>query len=154
MSRKSTTTYCFLIVLIICLFFGALFLLPKRQENSAQEEIDQFQSQKYKDDREGDGQNISHSAVERFYKQNSEQMDTEETLPVAAERTLKHYQQRSDCLLVYSGYLDLMGNVWCCLVNGGNWSELVTISDQGDTRRVAICHISAQDTKNLLEQSN
>ena len=154
MSRKSITTYCLFIALVICLFFGALFLLPKRQENTVQEEIGQFQSQKYKEDEEATGQKISHSAVERFYKQNSEQLDTEETLQVAAERTLKNYQQRSDCLLVYSGYLDLMGNVWCCLVNGGDWSELVTISDQGDTRRVSICHISAQDTKVLLEQSN
>lgn len=113
-----------------------------------------MQTHENRDDKKANEQPISYAAAEDLFKQNSVQRDSKETIQDEAQSVLESYQQRADCVLVYSGYIDLAGNVWSCLVNGGNWSELVTISDQGEIMRVSTCHISTQDVKNLLEESN
>ena len=116
--------------------------------------IHQIQTQKFRVEKRSDEQPVSYEAAKDLFEQNSVQRDSKETIQDEAQSVLESYQQRTDCVLVYSGYMDLAGNVWSCLVNGGNWSELVTISNQGEIRRVSTCHISTQDVKNLLEVSN
>ncbi len=143
MSRKSTAAYSVFIIVTVCLLFAALLVLPRKQDHSSNTSSDYVQTHENRDDKKANEQSISYAAAEDLFKQNSVQRDSKEG-----------YQQRADCVLVYSGYLDIAGNVWGCLVNGGNWSELVTVSDQGEIRRVSTCHISTQDAKNLLEQSN
>lgn len=152
MSRKRTAAYSVFIVVTICLLFAALHFLPRKQADSSKIELSREQSQENREEGTVE-QPISRVAAEDLFKQNSVQRDSKETIQDEAQSVLESYQQRSDCVLVYSGYIDLSGNVWSCLVNGGNWSELVIISDQGEIRRVSTCHINTQDVKNLLEQS-
>lgn len=152
MSRKRTAAYSVFIVVTICLLFAAFLFLPRKQADSSKIELSREQSQENREEGTVE-QPISRAAAEDLFKQNSVQRDSKETIQDEAQSVLESYQQRSDCVLVYSGYIDLSGNVWSCLVNGGNWSELVIISDQGEIRRVSTCHINTQDVKNLLEQS-
>ena len=153
MSRKSTSAYSVFIIVTVCLLFAAFLVLPRKQDNSSNTSSDYVQTHEKRDDKKANEQPISYAAADLF-KQNSVQRDSKETIQNEAQSILEGYQQRADCVLVYSGYLDIAGNVWGCLVNGENWSELVTVSDQGEIRRVSTCHISTQDAKNLLEQSN
>ena len=154
MSKKSTAAYSVFIISTVCLLFAAFLFLPRKQTDSSKTELGHAQTQKIKEEKRTNEQSISNASVEDLFEQNSVQRDSKETIQDEAQSVLENYQKRADCALVYSGYIDLAGNVWSCLVNGGNWSELVTISDQGEIRRVSTCHISTQDAKNLLEQSN
>ena len=154
MSKKSTAAYSVFIISTVCLLFAAFLFLPRKQTDSSKTELGHVQTQKIKEEKRTNEQSISNALVEDLFEQNSVQRDSKETIQDEAQSVLESYQQRADCVLVYSGYIDLAGNVWSCLVNGGNWSELVTISDQGEIRRVSTCHISTQDVKNLLEESN
>ena len=154
MSKKSTAAYSVFIISTVCLLFAAFLFLPRKQTDSSKTELGHAQTQKIKEEKRTNEQSISNASVEDLFEQNSVQRDSKETIQNEAHSILEGYQQRADCVLVYSGYLDIAGNVWGCLVNGGNWSELVTVSDQGEIRRVSTCHISTQDAKNLLEQSN
>ena len=153
MSRKRTAAYSVFIVVTICLLFAALLFLPRKQADSSKIELSREQSQEIREEKGSAEQSILRAAAEDLFKQNAVQRDSKETIQDEAQSVLESYQQRSDCVLVYSGYIDLAGNVWSCLVNGGNWSELVIISDQGEIRKVSTCHITTQDVKNLLEQS-
>jgi len=154
MSKKSTAAYSVFIIATVCLLVPAFLFLPRKQTDSSNTSSDYAQTQKFRVEKRSDEQPISYAAAEDLFKQNSVQRDSKETIQNEAQSILEGYQQRADCVLVYSGYLDIAGNVWGCLVNGGNWSELVTVSDQGEIRRVSTCHISTQDAKNLIEQSN
>ena len=154
MSKKSTAAYSVFIISTVCLLFAAFLFLPRKQTDSSKTELGHAQTQKIKEEKRTNEQSISNASVEDLFEQNSVQRDSKETIQDEAQSVLENYQKRADCALVYSGYIDLAGNVWSCLVNGGNWSELVTVSDQGEIRRVSTCHISTQDAKNLLEQSN
>ena len=154
MSKKSTAAYSVFIIATVCLLVSAFLFLPRKQTDSSNTNSDYAQTQKYRVEKRSDEQPILYEAAKDLFKQNSVQRDSKETIQNEAQSILEGYQQRADCVLVYSGYLDIAGNVWGCLVNGGNWSELVTVSDQGEIRRVSTCHISTQDAKNLLEQSN
>ena len=154
MSKKSTAAYSVFIISTVCLLFAAFLFLPRKQTDSSKTELGHEQTQKIKEEKRTNEQSISNASVEDLFEQNSVQRDSKETIQDEAQSVLENYQKRADCALVYSGYIDLAGNVWSCLVNGGNWSELVTVSDQGEIRRVSTCHISTQDAKNLLEQSN
>lgn len=154
MSKKSTAAYSVFIIATVCLLVSAFLCLPRKQTDSLNTSSDYEQTQKFRVEKRSDEQPISYEAAKDIFEQNSVQRDSKETIQDEAQSVLESYQQRADCVLVYSGYIDLAGNVWSCLVNGGNWSELVTISDQGEIRRVSTCHISTQDVKNLLEESN
>ena len=153
MSKKSTAAYSLFIIVTVCLLVSAFLFLPRKQTDSSNTNSDYAQTQKFRVEKRTDEQPISYEAAKDLFEQNSVQRDSKETIQDEAQSVLESYQQRSDCVLVYSGYIDLSGNVWSCLVNGGNWSELVIISDQGEIRRVSTCHINTQDVKNLLEQS-
>lgn len=154
MSKKSNAAYSVFIIATVCLLVAAFLFLPRKQIDSSNTNSDYAQTQKFRVEKRFDEQPISYEAAKDLFEQNSVQRDSKETIQNEAQSILEGYQQRADCMLVYSGYLDIAGNVWGCLVNGGNWSELVTVSDQGEIRRVSTCHISTQDAKNLLEQSN
>ena len=154
MSKKSTAAYSVFIIATVCLLVSAFLFLPRKQTDSSKTELGHAQTQKNKEEKRTNEQSISNASVEDLFEQNSVQRDSKETIQDEAQSVLESYPQRADCVLVYSGYIDLAGNVWSCLVNGGNWSELVTISDQGEIRKVSTCHISTQDVKNLLEESN
>ena len=48
-------------------------------------------------------------------------------VPEAAIEILTSHEAARDCLLVKAGYLDLNGQVWSCLVQGGDWVEIQVV---------------------------
>ncbi|MBQ9059057.1 MAG: hypothetical protein IJ125_07725 [Atopobiaceae bacterium] len=58
----------------------------------------------------------------------------EGTLEFVAAQLLNTYKSRGDCALLRSSTLDLFGQVWGCLVRGGDWLEMVfiqSLSEEG-----------------------
>lgn len=55
-----------------------------------------------------------------------------EELVSAAQGVLFRYQERGDCVLAQAGYLDLMGNVWACTVQGDGWVEVTVLRSCGE----------------------
>lgn len=55
-----------------------------------------------------------------------------DTLEERAEEALDAYQREADCALAYAGYLDLLGNVWSCVVVGHGWSEICLVTGGGE----------------------
>ena len=48
-------------------------------------------------------------------------------VPDAAEELLRAYQSGGRCTLAQAGYLDLVGNVWSCTVQGEGWVEVAVV---------------------------
>ena len=111
MSRKSTAAYSVFIIVTVCLLFAALLVLPRKQDHSSNASSDYVQAHENRDDKKANEQSISYAAAEDLFKQNSVQRDSKETIQNEAQSILEGYQQRADCVLVYSGYLDIAGNV-------------------------------------------
>jgi len=55
-----------------------------------------------------------------------------EELVSAAQGVLFRYEERGDCVLAQAGYLDLMGNVWACTVQGDGWVEVTVLRSCGE----------------------
>ncbi len=53
------------------------------------------------------------------------------SLEDAAAAVLTGYESQGDVALHYSGYLDLLGNTWACLVAGPSWVEVAVVEDGG-----------------------
>ena len=56
-----------------------------------------------------------------------------ENLQDAASEQLCTYRDMRSCTLACSGYLDLYGNAWGCIVQGDGWTEIAVIKaiDEG-----------------------
>ena len=59
-----------------------------------------------------------------------------ESLEEGASQLLGEYAQDSACVLVQSGYLDLQGRVWGCVVTGQGWADICVVK-QGDLDETA-----------------
>mgnify|MGYP004619409695 FL=1 len=44
-----------------------------------------------------------------------------------ASGVLEEYAARGDCALAEAGYLGILGEVWGCVVYGGDWSEVCVV---------------------------
>ena len=44
-----------------------------------------------------------------------------------ASGVLEEYAARGDCALAEAGYLGILGDVWGCVVYGGDWSEVCVV---------------------------
>lgn len=51
-----------------------------------------------------------------------------------ARNVLAGYEESSGCVLVRSGYVDLLGSVWSCTVVGGDWVDTVVVRARKDGR--------------------
>ena len=53
---------------------------------------------------------------------------------------MRAYRDQGDCLLRRAGYLDLLGDVWSCTVEGPGWVDVVLVrraeGDRGSRVRV------------------
>lgn len=66
------------------------------------------------------------------------------------EQILGAYEERGDCLLAGWGYLDIQGNVWSCMVDGGSWVDVCYVEARPSGGcEVRVMHIDAEE----LEQS-
>lgn len=53
-------------------------------------------------------------------------------LPVVAENVLRAYADTGEARLAASGYLDMQGNVWGAIVQGGDaWCDVVLVNTEG-----------------------
>ncbi|MDO4536746.1 MAG: hypothetical protein Q4B54_01180 [Coriobacteriales bacterium] len=65
----------------------------------------------------------------------SSQLTTFETaLPLegAAQELLERYERQDRCLMRYAGYLDLLGEVWSCVVVGPGWVDVCVVRECGE----------------------
>lgn len=53
----------------------------------------------------------------------------------AASTLLRSYRDQGDCTLAQQGYLDLLGRVWGCVIQGDGWTDLCVISEATDGTR-------------------
>ena len=58
------------------------------------------------------------------------------SLEEGASQLLGEYSQDSACALAQSGYLDLQGHVWGCVVTGGDWADICIVR-QADSDEAA-----------------
>ena len=62
------------------------------------------------------------------------------------------YEGRGDSIPIFSGYLDVLGNVWSCIFQGSGWVDICLISDEGSSRKVAVCHVTTQEIQEIASQ--
>lgn len=58
-----------------------------------------------------------------------------------ATRLLSSYRDAGDCALASSGYLDLFGSVWGCVIQGDGWVDVCIVSEEGSDSRVAVLRL-------------
>ena len=103
MSKKSTAAYSVFIIATVCLLVAAFLFLPRKQTDSSNTNSDYAQTQKFRVEKRSDEQPVSYEAAKDLFEQNSVQRDSKETIQDEAQSVLESYQQRTDCVLVYSG---------------------------------------------------
>ena len=52
---------------------------------------------------------------------------------------LTSYRDAQDCVLARSGYLDLFGSVWGCVVRGGDWVDVCVVSEHEEGKACQVC---------------
>jgi hypothetical protein len=75
-------------------------------------------------------------------------------LAEAASELLLRYRSRGDCVLARAGTIDLFGDVWACVVQGGPWADICVVSSDVGGRgcKVSVLHLRAQEAQALLER--
>lgn len=61
-------------------------------------------------------------------------------LPTVAQGLVLDYRSQGNCLLRHAGYLDLLGNVWGCVVQGPKWVDVCVVS-QGNGESESVVRI-------------
>lgn len=72
---------------------------------------------------------------------------SELVLEKEASDLLEEYRRRGDCVVAQSGYLDLLGETWGCVMQGEGWVEICLVRRGAEDARsdVAVWHIDAED---------
>lgn len=68
---------------------------------------------------------------------------------------LTSYRDAHDCVLARSGYLDLFGSVWGCVVRGGDWVDIciVTESAEGTSCEVRVLRLDRDEAVEALGET-
>ena len=97
-------------------------------------------------------ENGTESSLSRLVRQvtaNAEPLCYEQVGDTAevARDLLEAYKARGDCLLAQAGYLDLLGRVWGCVVQGGSWVEVCVVGelDEGERCQVRVLRIDSEE---------
>ena len=72
----------------------------------------------------------------------------ESALPLEEEAAcvLERRRQEGNCVVARSGYLDLSGRVWGCVLQGDGWSEVIVVLEgDGDGCDVLSCRLDARE---------
>ena len=69
-----------------------------------------------------------------------------------ATRLLCTYRDTGECVLASSGYLDLLGSVWGCVVEGDGWVEVCLVCEQSqdDTCKVSVLHMEPNEIAQVM----
>jgi hypothetical protein len=97
----------------------------------------------------GGGEKGSASSVGKGSRRETETgsittLEVEGNLPEAASNVLIGYRDDGSCVLVHAGYLDLFGNVWCCVVSGDGWVDTCLVSEKGGTCEVETMRVDTE----------
>lgn len=69
----------------------------------------------------------------------------------AATRLLSSYREAGDCVLASFGYLDLVGSVWSCTVQGDGWVDVCVIGRLDDeTCELSVLHMDRDEMAELF----
>lgn len=78
----------------------------------------------------------------------------ESDLPLEEEarRCLERYRKEGDCVVSRSGYLDLLGGTWGCVMQGDGWAEVLLVSEapDGAGSEVVVWRMDAADVADAL----
>ena len=78
----------------------------------------------------------------------------ESDLPLEEEarRCLERYRKEGDCVVSRSGYLDLLGGTWGCVMQGDGWAEVLLVSEapDGAGSEVVVWRMDAADAADAL----
>ncbi len=74
-------------------------------------------------------------------------LESELDVREAAARVLGERRAAGDCVVARSGYLDLSGRTWGCVLQGSGWVEVVVVSEDagGDGSEVVTMRMDAED---------
>lgn len=66
-------------------------------------------------------------------------------MPDAARELLSAYRDRKDCLPAESGYLDLYGDAWGCVIQGDGWVDVCVLRGEagGDASVATVVRMDA-----------
>ena len=67
------------------------------------------------------------------------------SLQEEAADVLTSYRGRGDCALAEAGYLDLLGNVWSCIVQGDGWVDICVVRSVGEGSEVKVTHLDRNE---------
>jgi len=71
--------------------------------------------------------------------------EVDEGLVAFATRLLSSYEERGDCVLASSGFLDLLGRTWSCTVEGDGWVDVCMVDESDDgTSSVCVIHLDEE----------
>lgn len=81
------------------------------------------------------------------------QFKVADSIEQVAQNLLQHYQEQQNCILAGSGWIDLTGNTWGCLVQGGRWVDvcLVQAADvtEGKYAKVEVIRLEKAEWESL-----
>lgn len=69
----------------------------------------------------------------------------------AATALLASYRDAGSCALAQAGYLDLLGQVWGCVVRGDGWVDVCVVSQTGDAGRSEV-HVTRLDVHEVARE--
>lgn len=70
-----------------------------------------------------------------------------------ATRLLATYRDGEPCVLCQAGYLDLLGRVWSCVVQGGGWVEICVVKEEDGASVVTLMRLDGDEVASALEAS-
>lgn len=74
-------------------------------------------------------------------------------VPEAAAELVYEYEQRGDCVLVRSGYLDLSGRVWSMVVEGSGWVDVCIVQSAGSgVSETKVMHMDVEEWEASLDE--
>lgn len=92
---------------------------------------DQQEGQNNQDDQELSDSSAGNSSTETKGDQ-QEETGSSRDLPTSAAEALDAYQDAGTCVLVWSGYLDMRGRIWSCMVQGDGWVEICVVREDDE----------------------
>lgn len=73
--------------------------------------------------------------------------ETTDELPQTASDLVCKYRDAKDCVLRSAGYLDVLGNVWSCIVEGPGWVDLCIVNEGRGGCEVEVVRMEVADWK-------
>lgn len=80
----------------------------------------------------GDG--VEERLTDLGFSHQREEHESSEGVEGAASALLEERRAQGGCVVVRSGYLDLLGRTWACVLQGSGWVEICLVSERDEGR--------------------